>query len=208
MRVFGYGGLTKAQEDCLREVVRGRRVHDLGASTGTQARLLLGWGALEVNAIDKEDFSASYKEAPSQLKFERAYFEDYTPGAIDLAFVSWPANYNNGLVKLVRQAKTVVYLGKNTDSTMCGYPQLFEHFITRKLVSYVPDYRNTLIVLGEPLAKPRTLQGEEWAGISAFNGQRPLTYEEAERLSALPGYAPDKPGTADSSAPSGDTSER
>jgi hypothetical protein len=181
-----YGTLTEAQAKFVREVVRGRRVHDLGAGICTCAKLLLQWGATEVIAIDKE----RYKVAPEPgLTIVQAYFEAYINAhptePIDVAFVSWPANRLDGdLIRLVSLAKTIVYLGKNTDGSMCGDPHLFKYFLSRRLEKYIPDPRNALIVLGEVGSGFRPPQGEELAGLLSFDGAM-LSYKEAENAGAF-----------------------
>lgn len=184
-----YGTLTDAQAEVVREVVCGRRIHDLGAGIcTTYAKLMLEWGATEVVAIDKERYEGAPKPG---LTIVQAYFEDYLKvhpnEPIDVAFVSWPSNYlNKGLTRFVELAKTVVYLGKNTDGTMCGDPHLFQYFLGRRLEKYIPDPRNSLIVLGETGVRFRFPQGEELAGLLAFAGTM-FSYEEAENASAFEG---------------------
>lgn len=167
-----YGSPSTTQQQQIQKIISGRRVHDLGCGDCVLARLLLDWGATEVVAVDKDPF----KPSPTRrgLTFTQAYFEyfDSITPEIDLAFMSWPSNrQESALLRLTKKAKTVVYLGKNTDGTMCGYPGLFEHFVTRKLLAYVPERGNTLIILGGPLKKPRRPRGEERAGLNVYNGK-------------------------------------
>ncbi len=56
----------------------------------------------------------------------RASFADLRGLEIDVAFVSAPPNEPApGLVGLLQAASVVVYVGKNTDGTACGWPGMF-----------------------------------------------------------------------------------
>lgn len=82
-----------------------------------------------------------------------------------VAHVSWPANYPTGLVKILTGIPTVIYVGCNTDGTACGDRALFQYMLTRKLVKYLPDRRNTLIVVTRLLDAPRDATYEEKAAL-------------------------------------------
>lgn len=83
-----------------------------------------------------------------------------------MAFVSWPANRpDEGLLTLLKRAATLIYLGKCTDGTCCGWPGLFTYFLSRELLVHVPDEYNTLFVYGGALETPRTGEWEERAGL-------------------------------------------
>jgi hypothetical protein len=84
------------------------------------------------------------------------------------------------MLDLVKSSEICVYLGKNTDYTACGFPQLFQHFVSRRCLAYIPDRRNCLLILGADYGGVRDPHGEELAGLN------PLTvfgYEQAEELS-------------------------
>src|SRR6185295_6166075 len=82
-----------------------------------------------------------------------------------------------GLSELVRRANVVIYLGKNTDGTVCGGGGLWCELIQREILSYEPDPKNTLIVYG-PARVGRELRGEEFA---ACNLERIHRYAEVEK---------------------------
>lgn len=175
------GHLTDAMHAALAPVVAGRAVHDLGAGRGELAIELLTLGAAAVEAVDKESVPAN----TSRTRYHRAYFKDYRPESVDVAFVSWPQN-NEGttheLLPLLERAATIVYLGKNTDGTACGTPSLFQYLAGRALLDYVPDRRNVLAVYGAPLGRERAgfeLRQEELAGLTTYDGSV-LDYEEGE----------------------------
>lgn len=69
-----------------------------------------------------------------------------------IAFLSWPAPYVDygpaGIMRLVRGADVVIYLGKNRDGVVCGGRPLFEHLAERELLDCVPARQNDLLVLG------------------------------------------------------------
>lgn len=171
----GYGRLSSAQLEVLVEYTEGRVVHDLGAGSLGLARILRVHGACKVIAIDKEQISP-----PDDPCIEVVWkiFSDYKK-PIDTAVVSWPINrYDQGLLSLVDRARRVIYIGKNTDGSMCGWPGLFWSFLARELLAYVPDRRNVLIVYGDKLKALRRPVGEELAGLTSY--ERMYSYKEAE----------------------------
>jgi hypothetical protein len=158
---MGFGSLNNAQREALREFVKDKQVHDLGAGDLTLSIELLTLGARLVVAIDKE---AHLGASPPGIVTVKTYFEDYA-FPIDVAFMSWPRNTMDfGLVRLVSGASVVAYLGKNTDGTACGYPLLWNHLRNRKVLAHVPDRTNTLIVYGEE-EYGRNLIPEEFAAL-------------------------------------------
>lgn len=164
---LGYGKLIAGHVKALRPHVAGRVVHDLGAGDMEKARLLLHLGAEKVHAVEKDSYPFSL---PLRIDRHEMYFKDYRPAEIDVAFLSWPSNHLlEGLLPLLVKAKTIIYLGKNTDGTSCGFPALFVYLTTRRLLVHKPHPRNTLIIVGERLRKPRAPEHEELAGIRAYD---------------------------------------
>lgn len=171
---MGFGKLTPSQAEVLRPFIEGRQVHDLGAGDLTLASRLLTLGADGVVAVEPH----APKKHPPQIEVHPTYFADYaeTP---EVAFVSWPVNYDGiGLVKVLRRAPVVIYLGVNTDGTSCGGSDLWEHLRKREVLAHAPHPQNTLIVYG-PKRVRRPLYGEEWA---AIDQSRIYRYSEAEAL--------------------------
>ena len=102
--------------------------------------------------------------------YVQSTFQDYRTEAIDVAFVSWPTNTGlPGLVDLLKKAKTVVYIGKNTDGSCCGNEDFFKYMLTRKLVRYRPNEHNTMIVVGAPRKTPRCPTHEEFCGMDVVS---------------------------------------
>lgn len=167
-----YGTLNAAQEYCLKKLVAGKVVYDLGAGDLVLAHKLLELGAAKVIAIEKERFFID-NVAPD-IEVRKQYFQ-HIDEDIDIAFVSWPANYDNGLLPVLRRTKTILYLGKNTDGSMCGTPALFKYLLTRKIEGYVPSRPNTLICYSEQLATRLPVQ-EEDAAIGMDTGEAPVPY--------------------------------
>lgn len=164
---MGYGKIIDVQVKALRPFVAGRVVHDLGAGDMEKARLLLHLGAEKVHAVEKAPYPFSL---PLRIERHEMYFKDYRPAEVDVALLSWPANHMmEGLLPLLVKAKTIIYLGKNTDGTSCGFPALFVYLTIRRLLVHKPHPTNTLIIVGEPLRKPRTPEHEELAGIRAYD---------------------------------------
>ena len=147
-----YGRLTVAQREALRPIVRGRTVHDLGAGSCALSMELAALGAAHVVAIDRQAPRRATALPPSVL-FRRQAFEDVAERP-RVAFLSWPSpeplvDYGPaGIMRLVRAASVVVYLGRNRDRVVCGGRPLFEHFAERELTAYIPARRNDLLVLG------------------------------------------------------------
>lgn len=188
---MAFGKLSDDQREAVREHVRDRVVHDLGAGSCELSCELLNLGAKSVVAIDT-------KEIPfvdRRIKRIRTAFECYRE-PISVAFVSWPINQEDpGLPRLLRGAKKVIYLGKNTDGTMCGWPELFLDVLAkRKVEVYLPERKNTLIIYGAKLrARRKSLLGEESAGATAYSGEW-VSFEESEGLpEASPKIAPRRP---------------
>ena len=159
---MSYGTLNTAHRKALRKALRGKIVHDLGAGDLELSRELLTLGASRVYAIDKMEHRGRLGRG---LHYKRSYFHDLR-GPLDTIFLSWPINHDVGLAPLLRAAKTIVYLGKNTDGMMCGTPDIFATMICRELLDYVPDRKNCLVIVGRPLGTPREPTGEELAGLT------------------------------------------
>lgn len=151
-----YGRLSRAQREALAPHVRGRVVHDLGAGACHLSREMAELGAAHVVAIDVRP--PPRHALHSEVSYVRASFHDVS-GALDIALVSWPVQDgfcgccgftgSRCLVRALRGAHTVVYLGRNGGGVWCGGPALFEHFMERPLLAHVPARRNDLLVLGE-----------------------------------------------------------
>jgi hypothetical protein len=170
--------LTVEQEHALKAAVQGKVIHDLGAGDLSLSKEMIRFGARKVIAVEKElqEFPVPFSH---KLFPVSCYFHDYK-APIATAVVSWPVNWETKLVPLLERAKSIVYLGKNTDGSMCGTAEMFRHFLTRSLCAYVPSVENTLMVYGDKLDTVRTPRGEEAAALTLRKDW--LTFEEAERI--------------------------
>lgn len=161
-----HGRPSSGQLAAIQRHVQGKVVHDLGAGPVLEmAHELLNQGANYVFAIDRE---AMELPRSSRIRREHVAFQDYEKRnpKIDVAFVCWPQNIlSYPLQRLCFNAKTVIYLGKNTDGTCCGHPVMFKDFLYRELLEYVPHRMNTLCIYGEHSKTPRKPKPEEFAGI-------------------------------------------
>lgn len=156
-------------------LVRGRRVFDLGSGNGTLARWLVKVGkAAHVTAIDR---SPDGKYSNKRLTQVIGYFDNVDlPERINVGFVSWPSNRHlSGLVPILERCDVVIYLGCNDKTTMCGFPALFRHMLGRKLIAFLPDSRNSMVVVGErlPEGDTRIPTPEEANGIQVWSQIRP-----------------------------------
>lgn len=178
-----FGTLTNKQLSVLVQYTKGKVVHDLGAGSLELARIVRSGhrrgrrtgGACKVIAIDKERVSP-----PDDPCIEVVWtlFSNYKD-PIDTALISWPINHpDSGLLDLVERSRIVIYIGKNTDGLMCGWPGLFWTFLSRELLAYVPDRKNVLAVYGWELPSPRRPTGEELAGLTTY--EKMYSYEDAE----------------------------
>ncbi len=131
---------------------------DLGAGDLDLAISLVLLGASKVVAIEKEETDPS---PLPQIEVRRAYFSQVldTP---EIVFLSWPVNRSDaGLLRLVHNAKIVIYLGCNTDSSCCGDKALFEEMSERELLAEVNERHNCLIIVG-PTRVVRPPTEQEW----------------------------------------------
>jgi len=172
-----YGRFNETQRSTVTPHVRGQHIHDLGAGDGSLAIELLGMGAEKVTAIDRHKIAAKH----CNLVTWEAYFHDLPPSVKpSVVFLSWPPNHTDyALLQLCQGASVLIYLGKCTDGTACGFPELFDDMIHRELLAYVPDRLNTLIIVGDRQPHRRKPQGEERAGLEMNTGPM-LRYDHAE----------------------------
>lgn len=165
---MSWGGLTPEQELQVQENVRGRVVWDLGAGDCTISLQILAWGASRVVAVDVKPAPHGLPQDP-RLTYVQTLFRDWGPEeSAEVVFLSWPDNRElPGLVELCDRAPRVLYLGRNTDFTTCGFPRLFEHFRSREVEAMVRHPANDLIVYG-PRRVTRAPVPEETAALSDF----------------------------------------
>jgi hypothetical protein len=159
-----YGTLTDQQAKLVERFVRGQVVYDLGAGDLYLACEMLRLGAVRVIAIDKEDIR--FSSIPDAVVYRKMLFRDVKEASIDVALISWPSNYDNGLLPILMRSNVVIYLGKNTDGTACGTPGMFRYLLKRK-AECVPDRKNTLICYTDFLQETRVPLPEETAAITA-----------------------------------------
>lgn len=169
---MSFGKLSPEQRRAVKPFVRDRVVYDLGSGDDLElAAVLVGMRAKEVVAVDTypTPWHTTTGYGPKGTAFERVryvrnYFENVTD-PIRTAFVSWPSNRpSEGLLRLVKRASLVIYLGNCMDGTMCGSRELYGHLHGRKVLVHLPEKKNTLVVYGAK-GPPRDLLPEELAGI-------------------------------------------
>lgn len=170
-------------EPQLRAACAGLRVIDLGAGGFTTARLLKGH-AQSVTLVDR-DWPHAVREVlagtrhptgpltPMQhARVVDARFSEILvePGSYDVAILAWPLNrYLPGLIEILVNIPSVVYLGCNWNGSACGDGVLFKHLITRPVGVEAANAANALTVYGAPLPPEewRTDEalwtGDEWA---------------------------------------------
>jgi len=160
---MSYGKLNQAQRLAVTPHLVGKTLHDLGAGDLELAQECLSLGAKHVVAIDKEGMPRRSLKRITKLHLSFAEFAGPAPTVV----LSWPVNWVvEGLLRLVREAETVVYLGTNTDGMACGTKILWKHLATREVLAHVPVHGNTLIVYGALLVKSRKVLPEEYAALN------------------------------------------
>lgn len=147
-----FGTITEEMLEALRPHVRTSKViMDLGAGDTHHARQVASLcPSTTIECLDKT-FHPALKDHP-QITLTQSTFSNAQPKATDLTLLFWPVNYPlKGFLGHLRAAKKVAYLGCNLDGTSCGTSNLFMYLTSRKLLTYIPHQRNSLIVVGEHL---------------------------------------------------------
>jgi hypothetical protein len=169
-----YGMLESWQEDRLRPFVHGRRLVDYGCGNLVFTLQVLALGARHVLAYDKERVSVP-AEVRHRLSFTQGCFLDRPP-TMRTAIASWPYNTDTGLDLRLTTAPRIIYVGRNTGGTVCGYVDFWLELFRREVLCYAPDEHNVLIVYGDYLTRRRKLMPEEYAAIAQRSY---LSYEDA-----------------------------
>jgi hypothetical protein len=168
-----YGFLSKAQAEAVCPFVQGREVYDLGAGDLFLTRKLVSMGA-SVVAVDKHGFGGH--TMPAGVTLGPQWFHQVAPADVRIAFISWPNNCCMVLSRIIAEAETVIYLGKNTDGTICGDAQLFAELVKREVLVYLAERPNTLIVYGSRRVKREPTREE----VAAMEPLRMYTFDELE----------------------------
>lgn len=161
--------LNVAQYDTLVRYIRGQTVYDLGCGDGDLAIFCAKNGASKVVAIDKDVTELKLREEARllpKLEVRRGNFFDLKD-PMPIALFSWPCNrphYNYDYVRLLNLANKMIIIAKNTDTTCCGNPEMWQWLTSRKLLKYVPDKKNTLFVYKNDPVRRKAVY-EETAGI-------------------------------------------
>jgi len=168
------GQLNEAQREALKPFVADKVVHDFGAGNCLLAHVLLELGAKRVICIDRHTMPPPETE---RVETWEGHYEDFREHAksVDVALMSWPVNWTCCLEPFVWGARVVIYLGKCTDGSMCGYDGLWRALTAQEVLAHVPDRMNTLIVYGPDSRPDSRLYPEEHAGVHT---ERMWGYEE------------------------------
>ena len=189
MQAYTWGKRTRQIDCVISKFVRNKNVFDLGAGSGELSMALLNeFNANLVYAVDcKETYIKDVSDRLIVIQDEFKNIFDLVKSS-DIAFVSWPVNYRNGLPSLIREFNTVIYLGSNVGCNSCGTVNLFQHFLTRKILAHIPFKRNSLTVYGALQKEKRFKKtGEEIAGL---NPEIYYTFSRAEKNSQIPKLMP------------------
>lgn len=156
---MSWGKLYQKQFDALLPHIEDREVWDLGAGDLTLTRSILLLKPKRMVAIDKERMPNV-----SGIETMRSSFDNVLEDSLDVAFVSWPSNrYDSGLLRLIKAAKTIIYLGTNTGGSACGFKEFFEETSQRELLVDIPGRDSSLVIVGSR-RMVRNPTVEEWIG--------------------------------------------
>lgn len=173
-----HGLLTNDMYSAIKPLVKDKVVWDLGAFDLGHSRILLDhMGAKRIVAVDK---SLPVAANDCRIHMLQKYYSDVVvpEEGIEVAYLSWPSNcVLKGLLKLLRAAEVVIYLGSNTEGTACGWEELYKYLWSRELLAHVPYHRNSLIVVGSQQVARRPTP-EEFAAMQS----KMLDFDEAVRL--------------------------
>lgn len=162
-----FGTLCRTRLKILQPFLKGECVWDLGCGyTRGHTNLLLKVGVSELHLLDKTPIKG---HSDSRVNLHPGtQFVDMKPlEEKDVAFLSWPCpNCSFGLSEAVKEAKTVIYIGRNDDYTVCGDEDLWSTMVRREPVVTHEGQRDVMIVYSK---QPRTLDLhlEEKNGIRA-----------------------------------------
>jgi len=146
---MAFGKIVGRMGKAIQPLIEDKTVWDLGAGDLRQTEHLLQLGASWVVAVDKSTFPNI--QTP-RITLLQSVFEAVDPPeeGIDVAFLSWPdTSFQNGLVQLLDAARTVIYLGKNTSGTCCGFHALWEHLMQREILLHMTQLKNALLTFSD-----------------------------------------------------------
>jgi predicted RNA methylase len=187
---LAFGKLNDEQAALLKPFVAGKVVYDLGAGHLGMAQDIVRLGAKRVVAVDqiyKDPGENCWNECKpweggENIVLKAMSFYEFIEAKrkpMRTVLVSWPfahiSRMDAELTALVEEARTLIYLGCNTDGTYCGGPLLFEEFRRRKVLAHSPNKFNSLAVYGAHSTEPRPPLPEELAHASA----EVMYYDEA-----------------------------
>lgn len=169
---MSHGILTEEQWAALEPYIEDKVVYDLGAGDLELAHKMDALGARKVIAVDRHDMPTPQTKRVQTI---RSHFHQWeAPDVMGVAFLSWPVNWRSDAEALLYRAEKVVYVGRCTDSTLCGSLEFWRHVSRREVLAIVPARHNVLIIYGD-VEGDRDLLPEEMAGMDY---EKVWTYEE------------------------------
>lgn len=170
---MSHGILTEEQWASLEPYIEDQVVYDLGAGDLELAHEMDALGARKIIAVDRHDMPPPRTK---RVQTVRSHFHQWNaPESMDVAFLSWPVNWCSDAERLLPRAKIVVYVGRCTDSTLCGSLEFWGHVRHREVLAVVPNRHNVLIIYGEVGGREEGLLPEEMAGMDY---EKVWTYDE------------------------------
>lgn len=166
-----YGTLPPAFCKALAPFIKGQRVVDLGCGDMGRTDILRRLDPAVILAVDKDlQATVASPELHPLIIPLKGYFKDVVATvrvfAPTVAHIAWPPNAPMpGLTDILALAPTVIYVGCNTDGSSCGDTPMIKHLLGRKLVLYLPEKQNSLIIVTTPLDRPRKPTPEEAAAL-------------------------------------------
>lgn len=91
--------------------------------------------------------------------------------------VSWPINYKiEGIDNWLIKASKIIYIGCNTDGTMCGDIVLWKYLTSIDLIDHLLFRDNTALAYINRKVNRHLPHHEEYAGLQNNNGGLVLSY--------------------------------
>jgi hypothetical protein len=164
---------TPAQMRLIEAFCAGKEIIDLGGRDGSFACHLLSAGARKAMSLDHSKGLPRIiaKNLTHHVATFAGYHAAFPNRRWDVGIVSWPVKFASiigGVIPILNNCETVVYLGKNSASTQCGSRDLWENLTDRELVKHIERNVASVLIYGDMERTADLIQEEEW-GLKALD---------------------------------------
>lgn len=167
----------------LRPFVEGKNVWDLGCGDLTHAIRLLAAGAARVTGVDAVNRVEDGVLDDPRVEFREEYLDfldEVDTRDMEVAYCSWPHQYGCALREITDRVPCVIFIGKNSDGTVCGDRDMWDSLVRRRVLLYEPSRRESLMVYGREDADRPLLPDE----LAALNHERIWNFDDLMSLRA------------------------